>query len=167
MIKALITFIILFTVDNLMVIFLPIRPVFGDYQVVPYLLLIGICLATFFDEKNHVPLLAVIFGLIYDMYATNLLGLYGVMFLVVVNVVKNKLVPVTPVNFVSIFYIVIVAIFTIEIIVYTFVTVITNQAVAIWAFVQYRLIITLIFNTVLLVLSYLPLLKILKPRPEK
>ena len=167
MIKAIIIFIILFTMDNLMVVFFPIQPILGNYIVVPYLLLIGVCLYAFYDEKNHAPPLALAFGLIYDMYGTNLLGLYATMFPVIVILIKNKVVPITPVNFVSIFYVSIVAILSVETIIYILVIIITARSMSIFGFIQHRLIITLVFNTLLLAIVYFPLVKILKPKVEK
>jgi len=167
MIKALITFIILFTIDNLIVIFFPIQPLFGNYSVVPYVLLIGVCLYSFYDEKNQGPWLALAFGLVYDMYGANLLGLYATMFPIIVILIKKNIVPITPVNFVSIFYVSTVAILTVETIIYVFVMTITTRSLSIFGFIQYRLIITMIFNTILLAIVYLPLVKILKPKEEK
>jgi len=167
MIKAIITFIILFTVDNLIVIFFPIQPIFGNYRVVPYLLLIGICLYAFYDKKNYATWLALAFGLIYDIYAVNLLGLYATIFPIIVILIKKYIVEITPVNFVSIFYVTTVAILMVETIVYILVVIITRQTVTVFEFIQYRLIITLIFNIALLAMVYLPLVKILQPKPEK
>jgi len=167
MIKAVIVFIILFTMDNLMVLFLPIRPVFGDYNVVPYSLLIGVCMYTFYGKKNHALWLAFVFGLFYDMYGTNLLGLYATMFPIIVFLIKKHLVPITPVNFVSIFYVTTIAILAIETIIYLLVWVITPRSMSLFGFVQHRLIITLIFNILLLAILYLPLIIILRSKEEK
>ena len=166
MIKAIIIFIILFTIDNLMVVFFPIQPIFGNYIVVPYLLLIGICLSAFYDKKNYASWLAFVFGLIYDIYGTNLLGLYSTMFLIIVILIK-KIVPITPVNFVSIFYVSTVAILAVETIIYFLVMIITTRTMSIFGFIQYRLVITLIFNIILLAIVYVPLVKILKTKEEK
>ena len=167
MIKAIIIFTILFTVDNIMVVFFPIRPLFGNYHVVPYLLLIGVCLYPFYDEKNHAPPLAFAFGLIYDMYGTNVLGVYATMFPIIVILIKKNVVPITPVNFVSIFYISMVAILSVETVIYFLVMVITARSMSIFGFIQHRLIITLIFNTLLLAIVYFPLVRIFKSKEEK
>jgi len=167
MIKAILTFIILFTIDNLIVVFFPIQPLFANYSVVPYVLLIGICLYAFYDERNQAPWLALAFGLVYDMYGANLLGLYATMFPLIVILIKKYIVPITPINFVSIFYVSTVAILVVETIIYLFVRVITTWSLSILGFVQYRLVVTLIFNTLLLAVVYLPLVKILKPKEEK
>lgn len=167
MIKAIIVFIVLFTLDNLMVLFFPIQPIFGDYNVIPYALLIGVCLSAFYDEKNYSPWIAFVFGLVYDMYGTNLLGLYATLFPIIVILIKRNLVPITPVNFVSIFYVSTVAIASVESIIYILVRVITSRSMSVFAFVQYRLIITLIFNILLLAILYIPLVKILRSKEEK
>jgi len=171
MIKAILTFIFLFSLDNLLVIFLPIQPIFGNYILIPYLLLIGMCVAVFYDEDNYTPWLALIFGLIYDVYATNLLGIYIIMFPILVLLIKKHVVPITPINFVSIFYVSIVSILVVEVVVYLLVMmIIPTRNLSLFGmmeFVQYRLVITLIFNLLLLIITYLPLIKFLKPRHEK
>lgn len=160
-------FITLFSLDNLIVIFFRIQPLFGSYLVVPYLLLMGICLQVFYDEKNHAPWLAFGFGLVYDMYGANLLGIYATLFPMIVILIKKNIVPITPVNFVSIFYVSTVAILIVETLLYILVTTITTRSMSIFSFIQHRLIIILVFNTILLAIVYLPLVKILKPRAEK
>ena len=167
MIKAIIIFTMLFTMDNLLVVFFPIRPIFGEYVVVPYLLLIGICLYVFYDEKNSSPWLAFVFGLIYDIYGTNLVGLYATMFPIIVILIKKYIVPITPVNFVSIFYVSTVAILAVETIIYFLVMIITARSMSIFAFIQRRLVITLVFNIILLAIVYLPLVKIFRSKEEK
>jgi len=171
MIKAILTLILLFSFDNILVIFFPIQPVFGNYTLIPYLLLIGICVSVFYDESNYTLWLALAFGLIYDMYATNLLGLYVVMFPIIVLLIKKYVVPITPINFVSIFYVSTISILTVETIVYFLVMIIIParnlSMIGTIEFVQYRLIITLIFNLLLLIIIYLPLTKFLKPKHAK
>ncbi|MCL1990298.1 MAG: rod shape-determining protein MreD [Defluviitaleaceae bacterium] len=169
--KAMTTFIILFSIDNVLVIFFPIQPVFGNYHIVPYLLLISIVVSVFYDEKNHAPWLALIFGLIYDTYSTNLLGIYAVLFPSLVILMKKYVVPVTPINFVSIFYVSTVSILAAEVIIYLLVMlIIPARALSITStidFIQHRLMITLMFNMSLLAVIYLPLVKFLKPKHEK
>lgn len=171
MIKAILTLVVLFSLDNIIVIFFPIQPIFGQYILIPYLLLIGICLSVFYDEGNYSPWLAFVFGFIYDIYAANLIGLYAVMFPIIVLLIKKHIVPVTPVNFVSIFYISMVSILTVETIVFVLVMIImptrSLNILSMIDFIQHRLIITLIFNLFLLILFYLPLTKFLKPKHEK
>lgn len=167
MIKAILVFITLFSLDNLTAIFFSNQPLFGSYLVVPYLLLIGICLQVFYDEKNYAPWIAFAFGLVYDIYGTNLLGMYATMFPIIVILIKKHVVSITPVNFVSIFYVSIVAILAVETIVYILVIIITTRSMSIFSFIQHRLMSTLIFNTILLLIVYAPLVKILKPREEK
>lgn len=171
MIKAIIALIFLFTIDNIIVIFFPVQSIFVDYTIVPYMLLAGMCIAVFYDEKNYTTWLAVIFGLIYDVYGSNLIGIYTVIFPIIILLMKKYIVPVTPVNFVSIFYAMTVSILAVEIVIYFLVMIIIpTRSLSLHGhinFIQYRLILTLIFNMCLLAVSYWPLVKFLKPKHEK
>jgi len=162
MFKAIILFLLLFTLDNIIVIIFPIQPLFGSFIIVPYLVLIGLCFYVFYDEKNYAPWLAFAFGLVYDMYGANLLGIYSTLFPIIVIVIKKFIVPVTPVNFVSMFYIITIEILIVEIVLFSLVRLITNRTMPIFTFVQYRLITTLVFNSIILLFLYGPLIKIFK-----
>lgn len=159
MIKKMLIFLVLFTLDNLLVIFIPVQPVFGQYVIAPYVLLTGICLSCFFDEKGHVPVLSFVFGLIYDVYGANLIGLYATLFPVLTVVIKRYVVPNTPVNFISIFYVSAVAILIVETAIYTMVNVVIGSELTLIGFVQYRLMITVVFNFMLLGLLYTSLVR--------
>jgi len=102
--------------------------------------------------------------LIYDMFGANLLGLYATLFTVLTIIIKKYLVATTPVNFISLFYIVTVAILAVETIIYLFVVVITPVATSFFAFVQFRLVITIVFNTLALAILYPMLVRMLKPK---
>jgi len=167
MVIAAIFLTLLFTIDNLLIIFFPLHRVFGEYQLIPYLLLMGICVYTFFAQKNHAIYLALIFGLIYDIYSANVLGLYITIFPLIALFIKKYLVEVTPINFISIFYVTSVAILIVELVVYLFVIIITSQTMSIFAFIQSRLLFTLLFNTLLLAIFYLPMVKTLQFKTEK
>lgn len=171
MIKTILTLIVLFSFDNILVIFFPIQPVFGNYILIPYLLLIGICVSVFYDESNYTLWTALAFGLIYDIYVANLLGLYVVMFPIIVLLIKKYVVSITPINFISISYISVVSILAVETIVYFLVMMIiptrSLSFIGMMDFIQHRLVITLIFNLLLLVIVYVPLIRFLKPKHTK
>lgn len=165
MIKTILIFILLFTLDNLLGILLPLRSLFGGgYTAVPYLTLIGFCIHTFFDEENHLLWVAFAFGLVYDMFGANLLGLYAALFPLIVFMIKKYIVTVTPINFISLFYIVTVIILAVETIIYLLVIIITPRTTTPWAFIQYRLVVTIVFNTVSLAIIYPLMIRILKPK---
>ena len=166
MIKTIITFIILFSLDNLIGIFMP-RTLWGLYVIVPYTLLIAICLYTFYDDNNHLPILAFVFGFIVDIYNANLMGLYAVLLPLIVVVIKKYIIPITPLNFVSLFYMSVIAIMSIEISVYILVTIVTAQTMPLFRFIQHRLMITLVFNAIMLAIIYWPLVKLFRPKDDK
>lgn len=164
--KVTLIFITLFSLDNLIGIFLP-RTLFGVYVMVPYTLLIAVCLYAFYDDDGHLPLLAFAFGFIVDTYHANLIGLYAVLFPLMVLLIKKYIVPVTPLNFVSIFYMSVSAIMVTEILVFALVRLVTSETMTLLRFVQHRLIITLVFNVLLLALIYWPLVKLFQPKDDK
>lgn len=165
-IKTIITFIILFSLDNLIGIFMP-RTLWDLYVIVPYTLLIAICLHTFYDDDNHLPILVLIFGFVVDIYNANLIGLYATLFLIVVIIIKKYIIPITPLNFVSIFYISVIAIMSIEMSVFILVSFVTTQTMTFFRFIQHRLIITLVFNIIMLAIMYWPLVKLFRPKDDK
>ena len=165
-IKTILTFIILFSIDNLIGIFMP-RTLWGLYVVVPYTLFIAICFYTFYDDNNRLPILALVFGFVVDIYNANLIGLYATLFPIVVMIIKKYIIPITPLNFVSIFYISVTTIMAIELIVFIFVSFVTTQPMPFLRFIQHRLIITLVFNIMMLAIMYWPLVKLFRPKDDK
>ena len=164
MIKTILIFVLLFTLDNLLGIIFPLRSLFGDYIAVSYLTLIGFCIHSFYDEENRLLWVAFFFGLVYDMFGANLLGLYSSMFPLLVFIMKKYIAPVTPINFISLFYIVAVAILAVETVIYLFVVTIIGVTTTPWAFIQYRLLTTIIFNIIILTILYPVLIRLLKPK---
>lgn len=165
-IKTLITFTILFSLDNLIGIFMP-RTLWGLYEVVPYTLLIAICVHTFYDDKNHLSLFAFIFGFIVDIYNANLLGLYAVLFPTVVIIIKKYIIPITPFNFLSITSISVVTIMFLEISAFILVSFATTTTMTFFTFIQYRLIITLLFNLLMLTILCRPLVNLFQSKDNR
>jgi rod shape-determining protein MreD len=165
-IKTIITFILLFSLDNLIGIFMP-RTLWGLYVIVPYSLLIAICLHSFYDDENYLPILAFTFGFLFDIYNANLIGLYATLFPIIVIIIKKYIVPITPFNFVSTFYISVIAIISIEVNLFILVSFAMSQAMTLFRFIQHRLIITLVFNVMMLTIMYWPLVKLFRTKDEK
>jgi len=167
MIKMVLTFIALFTMDNLLMIFMPLQPLFGHYVIVPNVFLIGLGLFCFFDQKKTALILALVFGLIYDVYATNLIGIHVTLFPAIVVVLKTYIVPITPINFISMAAVSGACVLIKELVIYLLFNAFSYQVMSLLSFVQYRLFITGIFNLMIFVLIYLPLIKIFKSYLEK
>ena len=74
--RLIITFITFFVLDNLLVIFLPIQPIAAHYMVIPNVFLICLSFFTFYDKGVRPLIFALIFGLLYDICYTDLIGLY-------------------------------------------------------------------------------------------
>jgi len=161
------TFFILFTIDNLFAIYQPFSTTFENATFIPYFSLIGLCFYPFFDKKENGFYVATILGLIFDFYATNLIGLYTVLFVMIFYLIKKYIVAVTPINFISLLYVVGLAILFTEIVTFIFVVLFTNISVTMFEFIQTRLMTTLIFNIFNFSLLYLPFTKIFSRIKEK
>lgn len=166
LIKRIIAFIILFTLDNLIGIFMP-RVLWGMYVIAPYTLLLAICLHSFYDDDNDLPILAFVFGFIVDIYNANLIGLYAILFPIIVIIIKKYIAPMTPFNFVSIFYLSVITIMFVEVVVFILVSFATTVTMTFFRFIQHRLIITLVFNVIMLIILYWPLVKLFQIKDDK
>ena len=66
--------------DNLLVSFLPIQPMFGSYSAIPNVFLMCLCFFTFYDRGNKALVFAIIFGILYDICYADLFGIYTCLF---------------------------------------------------------------------------------------
>lgn len=154
MIRLLIVFITFFYLDSLLVLFFPLQPVVGQYEVIPNLFLTCLVIFTFFDREKRPLFLAGIFGLLYDIFYAGLLGLYPVLFLAAVFITRRFFVGKTPVNFVSILSLLMGIIAAKEWIIYFLVLTLTGLRMSFMHFVQFLLFPTLLFNALFLLLAY-------------
>ena len=167
MIKLIFIFTILFALDNLLVIFLPLQPIVGQYIIIPNVFLTCLCIFAFFDKKNKAFILALVFGIFYDLYYTNLIGLHVALFPLLVMTLKKWIVPNTPINFLSMFYITSVAIIIGEWFHYFMVVTIMDIQMTFFHFAQYILFISVLFNAILLIPLYPLLTKAFKKYSAK
>jgi len=162
MIKLILIFTLLFVLDNLLVIFLPLQPAIGQYVIIPNAFLTCLCIFAFFDKRNKGFTLALIFGIFYDLYYTNLIGLHAALFPLLIMILKKWVVPNTPINFLSIFYITSVAIIVGEWFHYFMVVTVMDIQMSFLHFAQHILFISVLFNALLLLPLYPILTKAFK-----
>lgn len=160
-------FLILFTLDLSTIVFLPLHPLISNYFITPNFLFLGLCIFCFFDQKNHVLWVALFTGFIYDVYFTNLIGLHMSLFPLTVIVIKRFVVPISPLNFISLGSAAAVCLLIKDVTIYTFFYIFGHQSATFLYFLQYRFIVTLIFNFIVLLLLYFPLTKSFKAYKEK
>ena len=154
MIRLILIFFTFFTLDNLLVLFLPLQPLIGMYHVIPNAFLTCLCLFVFFDKGRKSYVLAVVFGLLYDVYYAGTLGLYLCLFPIIVFGLRRIFTHSTPINFFSMAALMTGVIFFEEWIVYFMVLTVTPVNMSFIHFFQYILIPTLIFNALFMIAAY-------------
>ncbi len=158
MIRLVVLFVTCFVLDNLAVIFLPIQPMFGQYLAIPNIFLMCLCFFTFYDKSYRAILLAVIFGILYDVCYADLIGLYTCLFPIITFLVQRFISNTMPVNILSMLglmsFIILVEQWAVYFLVNTMM--VTNVDTA--HFITLILFPTILFNAVALIPLY-PILK--------
>lgn len=167
MIKLIIIFTTLFSLDNLLVLFLPIQPLVGHYIMVPSTLLMGLCLFAFYEKGKRPLIFAGVLGVLYDLYFTGAFGVYTCIFLISVYVLQQFVAYKIPVNFISMMAIMAASIIFQEVVVYFLVFTMTDINTAPMHFVQYILFASLFLNLFLLMILYPVLTKQFKKYSEE
>ena len=138
MVRVIVLFITCFVMDNLLVSFLPIQPMFGSYSAIPNVFLMCLCFFTFYDRGNKALVFAIIFGILYDICYADLFGIYTCLFPIITFLLQRFVSNSMPVNILSM-----LALFSI---------------VSGYAFVKLILFPTLLFNSLVVLVLY-PILK--------
>ena len=154
MIRLLLVFITFFFLDNLLVLMLPIQPIVTHYQVIPNLFLTCLVMFVFFEKSNRPYYLAIIFGILYDIFYAGIFGLYPILFTAAVFTVKRFFVGTTPINLFSMLSLLLGVMAATEWIVYFLVLTMTDLRMTFMHFAQFVLFPTLLFNTVFIFVAY-------------
>lgn len=158
MIRLVVLFITCFVLDNLLVIFLPIQPMFGQYMAIPCIFLISLCFFTFYDKSYRAIMIAVIFGILYDVCYADLIGLYTCLFPIITILVQRFIAGTMPVNILSMLGLMSVIIIFEQWVVYFLVNTMMITNMNTYFFIKLILIPTVLFNAVALIPLY-PILK--------
>ena len=172
MIKLIFIFTTFFVLDNVLVIFLPIQPLVGQYFIIPNAFLSCLCLFTFYDrgvkyelgiksvdhQGNKAFVFAFVFGVLYDVFYLGSLGIHTCLFLIIVFILRKFLVQSIPINLLSMITLMTGVIIFEEWIVFFFSSSILNLDYNFPQFIQYTLFPSLFFNAFLMLFIY-PLLK--------
>ncbi|MDE5977315.1 MAG: rod shape-determining protein MreD, partial [Turicibacter sp.] len=152
--RLIITFITCFVLDNLLVIFLPIQPVIGQYVMIPNVFLICLALFTFYDKGKCPMIFAIIFGLLYDICYADVLGLYICLFPIITFILIRFISPLMPVNILAMIALVLGLVIFEEGSVYFIVNTMVTTNMSTMIFVKFILIPTAIFNMLLTIPLY-------------
>ena len=158
MIRLIMTFMTCFVLDNLLVIFLPIQPIFGAYMVIPNVFLICLSFFTFYDKGFRPLLIAFIFGVLYDICYADLIGLYTCLFPIITFILLRLVSQTMPVNILSMMALVMMVVIFEEWFIYFIVNTMKTTNMSLLTFIKMILIPTAIFNTIITIPIY-PILK--------
>lgn len=144
--------------DNLLVSFLPIQPMFGTYSAIPNVFLMCLSFFTFYDRSHKSLVFAVIFGILYDICYADLFGIYTCLFPIITILLQRFVSNIMPVNLLSMLALFSIVIVLEEWAVYFLVNTMMVTNVSGYAFFKLILFPTVLFNGLLVLILY-PILK--------
>lgn len=156
--RLIIIFVTCFVLDNLLVIFLPIQPIVGQYMIIPNVFLICLALFTFYNKGVLPIILAFLFGLLYDICYADLIGLYTCLFPIITFILLRFISQTMPVNLLSMMALVMGVVVLEEWLVYFIVNTMKTTNMSAMTFVKFILIPTAVFNMLITIPLY-PILK--------
>lgn len=123
------------------------------------LIVICIVVFSFHVNRNHMFLFGIIFGLLYDSYYVGILGVYTVLFPIVIYLC-DKMKKIFNLNLFVFILILIIQVSLIEFLLYGFYAVMNLTMMDITSFLANRLGPTLLLNSIYMLVLYFPLNKI-------
>jgi rod shape-determining protein MreD len=150
-------FLLLFIIESLFVELFPVRFV-HDRILVPHFLIAGILLITIYGKKNLGIWYGLIFGLMFDLVYTEVIGIYLFMFPLTAYLV-SKLMKILQTNIIIVPFVVLLGIAVLELAVYEMNFLIKITDMAFTQFINQRLIPTLILNFIFIIFMIFPLKK--------
>ncbi|EFI83560.1 rod shape-determining protein MreD [Listeria grayi] len=122
---------------------------------IPHFLLVMLILMTAFYKRNPTLIYAFILGLVYDIYYTNIMGVFFALFPLIVYI-TDKFLQVFQKNILLLALITIFDIILMESIVYAFYLLIGKTNMEIFAFIDTRLWTTILLNFAFYLIAYFP-----------
>jgi rod shape-determining protein MreD len=151
-------FILFFIVESLFVELFPVRFLTEGHIIVPRFLLAGILLLTIYGTKKQGIWYGLLFGLIFDIVYTEVIGIYLFMFPLTAYFV-SKLMKILQSNIIIATLVVLLGIAVLEVLVYEMNYLIHITGMPFSQFVNMRLLPTLIINFIFLIIFVYPLKK--------
>lgn len=146
----------LFYADSLFVLLVPEQAFNGEYVLVPRFFLTGLLFVGVFIDRNTAIKYGFLFGLLFDMFYTGLLGAYF-FFLPLLVYIASKLVKVVHSTLPVFFVIVLFDIALLELVMYGLNVLVQRTMMTFDSFVSSRLTAVLILNSLFYILFSYPL----------
>ncbi|MBS4199810.1 rod shape-determining protein MreD [Bacillus sp. FJAT-49732] len=155
-----------FYCESIFVDFLPPGSFGVDWILVPHFLLILFIMMGINYFRNRTLIYAAVFGLLFDIYFTGVIGIYLVLFPIAVYV-SAKLTKLLFSNIFTALIITIMCISLVETIVYGMNIFVLRKSMDLNEFAMIRLVPTLILNAVFFIIVYFPFNKLLLNRKKE
>lgn len=127
-----------------------------DRTFVPRFMMVLIMLTSFFYDRNKAIINAIIFGLLFDIIYTDIIGIYMFSLPIVVYILSYSM-KVLHTNLLVVFFVVIIGIALLEIIIYGLYFLVNVVELDWYSFMNNRLFPTLVLNGVFLIIIYYPM----------
>ncbi|VEF47472.1 rod shape-determining protein MreD [Bacillus freudenreichii] len=158
--------IICFYAESLFVEFFPAFSFLGDRIVIPRFLLVVLTMMGIYYFRNVTLIYAAIFGLVFDIYYTGVIGAY--LFLLPIAVyAASKMMKVLQINVLTSGLVVLIIIALVEILVYSLNILLFDVNMTTAQFLTNRLIPTLTLNLVIYLVIYFPFSRWLQNRKKE
>lgn len=137
----------------------------NDILLVPHFLLVLLIVMGIFYLRNRTLIYAAIFGLLFDVYYTEIIGVY-LFLLPIVVYLASKMAKVVQVNIFTTFFIALLSVGIVEFVVYGLNVFVLQHNMGIQEFLNRRLWPTLIVNQIFFLIIYFPFKKLLTQRKK-
>ncbi|MBQ7233280.1 MAG: rod shape-determining protein MreD [Bacillales bacterium] len=144
-------FLFLFIMESVFLFFVPSYGQINDYMIVPHFLFISFVFSAMYYQRNTTLIYAFIFGAIFDIFYTSLLGVYAYLFPLTVYLVCKVMQPLYK-KLAIIFVFTLTGIIFIEFLVFGIQSAVGKSSIGIEEFMYNRLWPTLVINIVFLLL---------------
>ncbi|WP_442595237.1 rod shape-determining protein MreD [Neobacillus sp. D3-1R] len=151
-------FFLFFILESLFVELLPVRLFHKDWVYAPHFLIAAILLFTIYGSKKHGIWSALVYGLLFDIVYTEIIGIYLFMFPLTAYAI-SKMMKILQSNMIIATFVVLLGISVLEIVVYEMNFLIHVTNIPFPAFVNTRLLPTVVLNFIFLLLMVYPLKK--------
>ncbi|AQX53609.1 rod shape-determining protein MreD [Priestia flexa] len=158
--RFLLPFIILviFMLESIFVNFVAMQPAFRDWLLSPRFVLIALVFMTIYINRKQAMIFGIVFGFLYDIAFTDVLGIYA-LGLPAVCYIVSQLIKIWQNNLLVVLLICLIAVAIIEFYVYGINTIIGVSDMLMGRFLAERFYATLILNAIFTVIFALPLQK--------
>lgn len=148
----------LFILDSIIIDVTPLRHMNEEWTIVPRLIIISLILVTIFANESYGLVYSFLFGLLYDVVYTDIIGIYMFAF-TVMSYIVSKIMKIVHANVVVVFFITLIGITLVEYFAYGVHSIIGSTRMVQQEFLLLRLLPTLAFNGIATILFMYPLKK--------